>query len=463
MKKSKITFILFVLFIFPFSTNAQEKWLGNWSGKIKLPTGELEMIFKITKSDSGLVANLDVPLQGAKDLPVKEVIVNSDSITLKIPMIMGTYEGVLVSSDSISGKWKQGIALDLNLKKLEKLPDLNRPQTPKPPFSYLVEEVEYTNPASGFKIAGTLTFPKESKNNPVVILISGSGAQDRDETLFEHKPFWVIADFLTNNGIAVLRVDDRGVGGSEGNISEATSEDFAGDVQAGINYLKSRNEINASQIGLIGHSEGGLIAPIVATQTKDVAFFIMLAGPGIVGEEILYEQGKLLNKAAGMTDEQAAQNTRLQETIFDIILNEKDSARQIERLQGAYSGGMYPIWPDERKAAVDARINSVNSAWFRYFLTYDPYPTLTKVKCPVLSIIGEKDLQVPAESNTQAIKKALTKAGNQNFKTLKIDNLNHLFQNCETGGMQEYSQIEETFSVEVLEIMRDWIHGLNTK
>ncbi len=444
--------------VISFSQNI-EKAIGNWSGIIELPTAKLEMIFKISENEDGtLVSKLDVPAQNARDLPVKETQISGDSLLLNVAMINGKYEGKLISDSTIEGFWKQnGVKLPLALKKTNITVEINRPQTPKAPFPYEVKEVEYINPKSGLKLAGTLTLPENTKSCPAVVLISGSGAQDRDETLFGHKPFLVIADYLTRHGIAVLRVDDRGVGGSEGNIRDATSEDFASDVEAGVNFLKTVNEINPKQIGLIGHSEGGLIAPIVATQSKDIAFIVLLAGPGINGQQILYAQARLLNKAAGATDEQIEQNRKLQENIFSILLNKKDTAQIFTRLQNAYTNGAYSMMNEDQKKAVDAQITSINTKWFKFFLTYDPSPTLAKVKCPVLALDGSKDLQVPADENLEAIENALKKGGNKNFKTMKLEGLNHLFQHCKTGSTAEYTQIEETFSPEVLEIINNWI------
>lgn len=449
--------ILFIITI--FQTNAQDfKTTGNWSGEIELPTIKLEMIFKITEESGNLSAKLDVPVQGAKDLSCGDIISENDSLVLNVPVIFGIYRGIFTSDTTIEGKWFQGgNSMLLNLKKTDKESVINRPQTPKPPFSYLSEDVEYINQKSGFKLAGTLTLPENGKNCPAVILISGSGAQDRDETIFEHKLFWVIADFFARNGIAVLRVDDRGVGGSEGNIREATSEDFAGDVLAGVNFLKSRTEIDHSKMGLIGHSEGGLIAPIVAAISKDVAFVVLLAGPGVKGEQILYEQNDLSLKAAGLNQNAIDQNRELQKAIFIIILTEIDSTKKLDRLQRTLSGGMYPMMNDEMKKQIDTKVAGVNSTWFKYFLTYDPQPTLAKVKCPVLALNGAKDVQVPSTSNLEAIKKAITEGGNPNIKTIEFENLNHLFQNCETGAVSEYAQIEETIEPKVLEIIKDWI------
>jgi hypothetical protein len=457
----KLSLLTAFIFTFAITIVSQEssKIIGNWSGSIELPAAKLEVIFKISvDSTNNFTARMDVPAQGAKDLPVSQTAVTRDSLKLVVAMIFGIFEGEFINDITARGNWNQGGAsFPLTLTKSEKVTELKRPQTPKPPFPYLSEDVEYVNSKSGLKLTGTLTLPENAKDCPSVILISGSGAQDRDETIFGHKPFWVIADYLTRNGIAVLRVDDRGVGGSEGNSNEATSEDFAVDVIAGIEYLKKRNDIDHSKIGLIGHSEGGLIAPLVAVRTTDVAFIVLLAGPGTDGERLLYQQNDLTLKAAGMDENSISQIRKIQEAIFDILKNEKDSAKQLDRLQRTFSGGVYPMMDDEQKKIIDARVNAINNTWFKFFLTYDPYPVLTKIKCPVLAINGDKDVQVPADQNLESIQKALTEGRNENIKTMKLKNLNHLFQHCETGAVSEYGEIEETISPEVLEIIKDWI------
>ena len=432
---------------------------GNWSGEMEVSGSKLELVFKVQKSeDDKLSAILDVPAQGAYNLPVKNVEMINDSVFFHVEMIMGRYSGKMANDTTITGTWRQGdMDFQLSLTKTENTSELKRPQTPQPPFPYSSEEVEYLNPVSGLKLAGTLAIPENADNCPAVILITGSGAQDRDETIFGHKPFLVIADYLTRNGIAVLRVDDRGVGASEGNVNEATSEDFSFDVAAGLEFLKGRNEIDPAKIGLIGHSEGGLVAPMVASQTEDVAFIVLLAGPGVPGEELLYEQIKLINRAAGVSEEQLAQNLKIQKAIFEIVRTEKDSAKRLDRLQRTFSNGMYPMMQAEQKKAIDMQLQSVNNPWFRYFLSYDPRPALRRVKCPVLALNGEKDLQVPPKQNLPAVEKALNEVGNPNFKTMELENLNHLFQSCETGAISEYGQIEETISPEVLEIMTEWI------
>ncbi len=466
MKTIPAFFITFFLLVFMgFQTFAQEaKWLGLWSGKLDISATKLEIIFETWMDENGKpVAVMDVPMQGAKDIQCKIINVEKDSLILTVPLIMGSFSGGFVNDTTIQGEWKQsGMTFPLTLTKSRIVTGLKRPQTPQKPFPYNEEVVFYENKTAGIKLAGTLTLPENGENLPAIILITGSGAQDRDETIFEHKPFLVIADFLTRNGFAVLRVDDRGVGGSGGKTSEATSEDFAGDVLAGVEFLKTRKEINSAKIGLIGHSEGGLIAPITAGKFN-AAFIVLLAGPGIIGEKILYEQGKLINLAAGLTEEQAKQNQKMQEAIFNIIKTETDSAKRTDRLQRTMSNGQYFMLNDEQKAAVDNQVKTVDNTWFKFFLQYDPYPALVKLKCPVLALNGEKDLQVPPKENLATIEKALIEGGNKNFKTMEIPGVNHLFQTCETGAITEYGQIEETISSTVLKIIVEWIKNSGLK
>ncbi|RIJ46060.1 alpha/beta fold hydrolase [Maribellus luteus] len=429
---------------------------GNWSGKLSFPTGKLELIFKISQADGKYDVKMDVPLQGAANIE-GEITTKGDSIEMNIPTIRGNYTGKFVSSDSITGKWQQnGLSLNLNLKKAGEVAEPKRPQTPLPPYPYLSEEVEYTHPGTGLKLAGTLTLPLNGKNCPAVVLITGTGAQDRDETILGHKPFAVIADYLTRHGIAVLRVDDRGVGGSEGDILSSTSQELATDALAGVDFLKNRKEINPKEIGLIGHSEGGLIAPMAATSSSDVAFIVLLAAPGIAGEQVLYEQNDLSLKAEGLPDFSIQQNKMVQKLMFDVLRNEPDADKAAEQLRTKLTQGMYAGMNDGMKKQVDDQIAYVNSRWFRYFLTYDPQPTLAKVKCPVLALNGAKDVQVPA-SNLSKIYEAIASGGNAQVDTLRFEAHNHLFQPCTSGATSEYAQIEETIDPEVLKSISDWI------
>ena len=454
---------LFAILIFLFqntflSAQNHNQIEGNWSGNIVLPNAKLEVIFKIeTDSTGNYTTKMDVPQQGAQNLPVSKTVVTPDSLKFTVAIIAGNFSGKF-AGDSVVGTWSQsGAKLPLVLGKKEILTELIRPQTPRPPFHYTIKEVSYVNPESGFKMAGTLTIPAKDEKVPAVILISGSGAQDRNESLFGHHPFWVVADYLTRNGIAVLRVDDRGVGGSEGKTSESTSLDFAGDVLTSFGFLQSQPEIDSKMIGLIGHSEGGLIAPIVAGENNDVAFIVLLAGPALVGEQIIYEQQRLILLQAGMSEEQVNESRLSQEEIFSVLKTENDSAKRNEKLKEIMSNGMYKLMNDELKTTVDNQVKTVDNTWFRFFLTYDPYPALTKLTCPVLALNGEKDLQVPPQSNQPQIENALKEAMNANFKIMEIPGVNHLFQTCVTGAVTEYSQIEETISPAVLEILKEWI------
>lgn len=456
--------MLFLNSLTALSIEKEKNITGFWVGEITLPTISLELVFKISEDDmGGYSTKLDVPAQGAKDLGSEITKLSGDSITILVSELNRNFVGKFLNDSTIEGNWvRNKINIPLTLHKKDKMPELNRPQTPKPPFSYHIEEVEYMNLKSGFKLAGTLTIPKNAKSCPAAVMITGSGAQDRDATIFEHKLFWIIADYFANNGIAILRVDDRGVGGSEGILREATSKDFAEDALTGIQFLKTKDEIDPNKLGLIGHSEGGLIAPIAATTSDDVSWFIMMAGPGMIGEQILYEQNDLALRAAGMPESVVKQNRQLQEALFTIIKTETDSLKKLDRLQRTLTGGMYPGMNEEMKKAIDTKVDGINSPWFKYFLTYDPQPTLQQVKCPVLAINGAKDVQVPATSNLEAIKKAITEGGNQKVKTIEFENLNHLFQNCTTGAVSEYASIENTIDPKVLEIMKDWIIKTNS-
>jgi len=452
--------LLFSTIALPYSNEAIE---GIWQGTLKAGAIELRIVFKISEqSDGVLTATMDSPDQGAKDIPVDEVIFENGNLRLEIKSAMVIFEGKLKDDDlSIEGELRQsGQSFPLVLKRVDEPAEVRRPQEPKKPYPYQEEKVVYENKEAAVKLAGTLTSPGQEGPFPAVLLISGSGPQDRNETILGHHPFLVLADYLTRLGIAVLRVDDREVGKSGGDFTQATSEDFASDVLAGLEYLKSRQEINPKQIGLIGHSEGGIIAPMVAVQSSDVAFIILMAGTGLMGEEILYLQGELILRAEGASDEAIAKNRSLQEQMFTIVKEEKDNSVAEKRLRAILQDAMSEVSEEERKGAeatVEAQIQWVLSPWFRHFLAYDPKPTLMKVKCPVLAINGEKDVQVPPRENLAAIEEALKLAGNNNYTIKELPRLNHLFQTAQTGSLSEYARIEETISPTALKIMSDWI------
>lgn len=438
-----------------------------WEGKLRAGgLFSLRLVLHVVKDKAGaFTATLDSPDQGAKGLKVDSIVLDKTKLTFSMKTIAAEFDGELKNDGTeAAGTWTQGgVSRSLTFKKTDKATEVRRPQTPKPPFPYKSDEVTYKNEAGGVTLAGTLTVPDGPGPFPAVLLISGSGAQDRDESLLGHKPFAVLADALTRRGVAVLRVDDRGVGGSTGKTSESTSEDFADDALAGVAFLKSRPKINPKAIGLIGHSEGGLVAPMAATRSNDVAFIVLMAGTGLPGEEILYLQGRLIAEAMGAQKDALDKQRAFQGRLFQIIKTEPDAKKAATKLREAAKDAVNALPDGQKKDAgdVDALIKSqlamVESPWFRYFLTYDPRPTLAKVRCPVLALVGEKDLQVPPKENLAAIENTLKNAGNRRVTVKELPGLNHLFQTCKTGNVTEYAEIEETIAPAALTQIGDWV------
>ena len=335
-----------------------------------------------------------------------------------------------------------------------------RPQEPKGAIPYDEEEVKYSNLTADVTLAATLTLPRSGKPSSAVLLIAGSGAIDRNETVFGHKPFFVLADHLTKQGFAVLRVDKRGVGQSTGNYDVSTTEDFAADVLAGVEYLKTRKEVDTERIGLIGHSEGGLIAPMIAVKSNDVAFIVLMAGAGVTGEATLYEQEALISRAMGVTEKQISHQLNFQKQVLSVIMNESDLEKAEKRLREIVVKQLANLPKEEQQTSADvmeAQFKRLNSKWFRYFLTYDPITSLKHLKIPVLVINGELDSQVSSKQNLPVIAKILEEAGNQNYRIIEFPKLNHFFQICESGSILEYGKIEETIAPVVLDILSDWI------
>ena len=423
---------------------------GAWEGAIDAGGMKVRIGVAITIQPGGtLTATMDSPDQGAFGLALSDVAFADGVLRFALRMANGTFEGRLNDAGTeITGTWTQGMAMPLVLKKVEKLVRPGRPQEPKPPFPYRSEEVAITNAAGQAVLAGTLTLPEGKGPHPAVVLITGSGAQNRDEEIFGHKPFLVLADHLTRHGIAVLRYDDRGVGKSTGNFESATSEDFAGDAWAAWQALSARREIDAKRVGLVGHSEGGLIAPMLAAAHPEIAFVVMIGGPGVTGEQILFAQAAAIMKAGGTPDAAVAANTALQKQLFAILREETSMARIAERI------GAIPAGSKEASAAL---VKQAASPWMRFFVLYDPAPVLAKVRCPVLAIGAELDLQVLPAQNLPAIRAALTQGGNQDHTVLELPGLNHLLQPAKTGSPAEYAQIEVTIAPGALDAITAWI------
>jgi len=439
---------------------------GVWTGTLDAMGTKLRIVFRVAKNaDGSWKTLLDSPDQGAKDIPVSETVIKGDSLIFKSAAVMGTYEGLIQPDGKTAlGTWKQGgVSFPLTLSKTDQAPTVNRPQEPKPPFPYKQEEVAFKNEKAGIVLSGTLTLPEQGEPFAAVVMISGSGPQDRDEQLLGHKPFLVIADYLTRRGVAVLRYDDRGVGKSTGDRAEATSVDFASDALAAVAFLKSRKDVDPNKIGLAGHSEGAIIAPMVTNQSKDVAFVILLASPGMTGEELLYIQAARISQAMGADEMTISKNEATQREMFKVLNSEKDdtvAGKKLREILNEAAKGMTAdekAKPESSEAAIDMQIKHVLTPWFRYFIAYDPGVELNRLYCPVLALWGEKDLQVPPKENMPLVEQALRKAGNNKAVLKVLPGLNHLFQTANTGSVSEYAQIEETFSPAALTVIGDWI------
>ncbi len=447
-------------------SGSNNKITGTWLGILKVSGMELRIVFNIKENDKGILsAYMESPDQTSHKIPVDTVIFNDGNLKLDVKIVRGYFDGKFNSdSMTIAGTWHQnGMSLPLALKKVEKVEAIKRPQEPKPPFPYKVENVTFKNNSAGVALAGTLTLPKKGGSFPAVLLISGSGPNNRNEEIFGHKPFLVLADYLTRRGIAVLRYDKRGIGKSTGNYTEATTKDFASDALAGVEYLRTLNIINPKEIGLVGHSEGGAIAPIVAAGSNDVAYIVLLAGPGLPGDQILLKQEALIAGLAGVPEKTVERDTSFKSKIFNLIKENKNAEQTISGIKKIVSNYYNTLSEKEKTGAGSSdelqkeMLKAFTSPWIEYFIRYNPVPTLEKVKCPVLALDGSKDVQVPPKEDLAAIKAALKKGGNKNFEVRELPGLNHLFQDATTGAPSEYSKIEETFSPAALKIIGDWI------
>jgi len=427
---------------------------GLWLGALDLGAMKLRIVFKIVNTAAGLTASMQSPDQSPAWIPVTSVTRNGNSITIAINPLGATFQGKIAADlSSINGTFTQrGQSLPLTIKRVKDLSslELRRPQNPVKPYPYHEEEVTFTNKAAGNTLAATLTVPPGKGPFPAVLLIAGSGPHDRDESLLGHKPFLVLSDYLTRRGIVVLRADKRGIGKSTGDLAKATTADFATDAEAGVAYLKTRAEVHPRKIGLIGHSEGGIVAPMVAARNSDVAFIVMMAGSGVPGDRIIVEQVRLIAEVSGASKEKAAENAAQERELLTLIEKEKDDAVLEKELRAKLAGQV----PD---AQIGAAIQQLTSPWMRYFLTYDPATALRKVACPVLAINGSLDLQVPPALNLPAIRKALEAGGNKHYEVDELPGLNHLFQTAKTGSPAEYAEIEETISPVALDKIATWI------
>lgn len=479
--------VIVLLFIMTSVCARSQKPDGNWAGTLQVNNNSIPIVIYIAQNNEGKrVAAFDSPKEKLFKIPFTAVDIKNDSIVLSLNSANIKYAATInKTNDQLTGIWGNRAGkytLHFNkitnneLQKLLAQYQKNRSQTPKPPFPYNSEDVEYDNVDKSIHFGATFTYPKGQQTYPTVILITGSGQTDRDNTVLDHKPFAVIADFLTKNGIAVLRVDDRGMGKTTGPVMTATTADFAKDVEASLNYLLTRKEVDKKNMGLIGHSEGGIIAPMVASKRKEIKFIIMLAGPGVKMLDQMAQQSVDVLKSYGASAQDAESIRLLYKILGNAILQQNEPAlikkKAIEAFKKWQSkipeatfknimGGA--VTESKIEEVINPILHELSIPWNNYFMKIDPSVYLTKLSCAVLALNGNKDIQVSASLNLPAIQIALEKSKSKEYKVQEIPELNHLFQHCKKCTVEEYGELEETFAPEVLEMMSSWIQKITKK
>ena len=432
------------------------EFVGDWVGTLTVGSTNMRVVFRLqTDAEGRLVGSMDSPDQGATDIPLGAVLATKDTLRLRVPSIAGAYAGVYRdSTDVLEGVWIQGgQRLPLSLKRTEDAPTVRRPQEPSMPLPYKSETVSFRSEAAGATLRGTLTLPDTTAPVPGVVLVAGSGPSDRNATIMGHKPFLVLADALTRQGYAVLRFDERGVGQSGGTQAGATSADLAEDVTAAVEALTQRTEVASNQIGIIGHSEGGLIAPMVAAKTDLVSFLVLLATPGLPGDVILADQLDRRIRRQGATRRIRALQRGTQQRIFEILKQDADSASIASQLRRV----MIQSRGISGEQTIQREVQRLMDPWLRFFISHDPRDPLREIDVPVLALAGAKDQQVAPDTNQTAIAEALNASRNASVTVRTLDGLNHLFQPAETGAPSEYGRIEETFDPKALDVIIDWM------
>ncbi|MCT4665040.1 MAG: alpha/beta fold hydrolase [Flavobacteriales bacterium] len=446
------------------SLNAQEL-RGLWKGDLVYGDQEIPLLFTFPEGDEK--GYVESPTQTTEKYEITKFTLDDGAISIEVKSLGSKFEG-FVEQGIIEGEiFQGGMTFPMELVSTTMDEVYPRPQTPKAPFEYQVEELKIPGAEKEITLAGTLTLPKAETYKNLAILITGSGPQNRDEELMYHKPFMVIADYLTKNGTAVFRYDERGVGESSGDFSTATSFDFGADVLAIVDHFSKDKRFQNASIGLIGHSEGGMIAPYVSNKNKNIKYIVLMAGTGAEGYEVILDQQSRILKAQGKhSDQDIKTMEQVGRRIFEYFKKNKDSKNieknlkeYIREMYEAHKTVMVPMGATAEMMA-ESTTKQYLSNWFREMLFYNPGPVLEMLQVPTLVLQGSKDLQVSEELNIPIIKNALKKSSVPH-KIQVFESLNHLFQHCETGSVEEYIQIEQTISPEVLEVMSEWIS--NTK
>jgi pimeloyl-ACP methyl ester carboxylesterase len=436
---------------------------GRWEGKVNRNGVDLRLILRIVTGPRGTIALLDSPDLMAMGLAVTGLTRDGRTVSFAVPAGASGFRGTLDEGGGrLSGIWSRtgspDTAILFTRSAAGGAPAARaRPQLPRPPFPYRSEEVRFANPrAPGVTLAGTLTLPPGSGPFAAAILISGSGGQDRDESVWTHKPFAVLADHLTRQGIAVLRYDDRGIGASTGTYPGATSADFATDADAAFAFLSARPEIDRRAIGFVGHSEGGLIGPLAAADNDEIAYLVLMAGPGTASPALMRAQHRAVGQSQGMNEAELDRMAPINAELFAIAASERSQADAEAAMRAALTDQAMAaagIPPAQR----EAMIAQVLDPWFRWFLRYDPAPVLARIRVPVLALNGSLDRQVLPAANLAGIRAAT--AGNRDVTLIELPGLNHLFQTARTGGLGEYAEIEETMAPVALETVSAWIRA----
>ncbi len=450
----KRLFCAFILSMLTSVVAANPSPVGDWQGKLDIQPGvSLTLVVHIEQQGDTLTSTLDSPDQGSYGIPVANTQLESSTLTLDIAII-GAKLVATVGDDTLKGTFTQAqqdlpITLSkLNVEQQQALKDkFARPQMPKAPFPYEIEEVTYPHLSKEFDFAATLTLPEGKGPFPLAILVTGSGPQDRDETLAQHKPFWVLADHLTRQGIAVLRSDDRGTGESGGDFSSADLNAFVTDIHSAYQFAAQHPNIDKAAIGIIGHSEGGVTGPMFAAQYPDkVAFMIMMAGLGVDGTTLWATQQSDIAAALGMADPKM---------VYD--LHHKAAAMAANGDSKEQVLALFTAIPGMPQAQAEQIASMLTSPWGRSFTQYQPNKVLPKLTMPLLAVNGDKDIQVTSKANLAGIKDNLAKADNNDVTVKEMASLNHLFQKADTGLPNEYILIQETLNPQLLNTISDWL------